>query len=103
MWGSDEYGGFPVINQTATCLSPGWPPVQNASALPGGASAETAETPFFLFLSPSPPPLPTSDSYRPHPAVPLVTRLSLSADAKKRGLVEKLRRLGGGKQEKEGE
>lgn len=55
MWGSDEYDGFPVINQTAACLSLGWPPVQNASAPPGGASAETAEPPLFsLFLSPSP-------------------------------------------------
>ena len=38
MWGSDVYDGFPVINQTAACLSLGWPPVQGTPAPPGGAS-----------------------------------------------------------------
>lgn len=57
MWGSDEYDGLPVINQTAACLSMGWPPRQTPGPPPppggalGGGSADTAEHPLFSFLS----------------------------------------------------
>lgn len=81
MWGRDEYDSFPVINQTAACLSLGWPPIQKTSE---GAQHRPRSPLFFpLPISHSfhPPP---PDSYHPHPTAPLVTRLSLSADAKKR-------------------
>ena len=87
MWGSDEYDGFPVINQTAACLTLGWPHVQNTPAPPGGASVGAQQgpqsPPFFplpISVSFHPPP---SDSSCLHSAVPLVMRLSLSGDAKK--------------------
>lgn len=106
MWGSDEYDGFPVINQTVACLSLGWPPVQNTSAPPGGALEGAQQRPQSLVFFPSPISLsflpPPPDSYHRHPAVPLVMRLSLSGVAKKGPGCESTRGDGGGANRKKG-
>lgn len=36
MWGSDEYDGFPVINQNSACLSLGWPSSDTPGLPPEG-------------------------------------------------------------------
>ena len=83
MWGSDVYDGFPVINQTAACLSLGWPPVQGTPASPGGPPRGLSGAP----------PLPISLSFHPPPPdsyLPLILRSlrwwgSPSAEVLKKG------------------
>lgn len=105
MWGSDEYDGFTVINQTAACLSLGWPPVQNTPAPLGGASEGAQQRPqssfFPLILSPSPStlhltaitPILQSPWWQGAP----------SAEMLKKGLLVRLGRLGSRKTGRKGE
>lgn len=71
MWGSDEYDGFPVINQTTACLSLGWPPVKDTLAPPAGVSEGPQQ------ILPKPPFFPPS-SFLPLllPPPPLLTAIT---------------------------